>query len=133
MSESPHLLREKPGLPPPATKDFHSRSIVSQTRGPLLREKPGDDMNRRLPLHGSDAFQEGNILRADFDAVAGLAAVGDTAGLHQGNEPLALEGFADGVIVEQPGLADDRRADEVIAGSVLRAGFQAAAATDTAR
>src|SRR6185503_14075351 len=97
-----------------------------------LREEPLDRLHRRLALHGGDALQQGDFLRADFDAVAGLAAVGDAAFFHQDVEALGLQGLADRVVVEQAGLADDGGADELVGGRVLRAGLEAAAAGDAA-
>jgi hypothetical protein len=49
-----------------------------------LREEPLDRVHGRLALDRRDAFEQGDFLRADLDAVAGLAAVGDAALFHQG-------------------------------------------------
>ena len=90
-------------------------------------------MHRRLPLHGGDGFQQGDVFGADFDAVAGFAAVADAALLHQRFQTLVLQSSADGVIVEEARLTDDGSADEFIGRGVLRAGLETAATTDAAR
>src|SRR5205823_2397307 len=99
----------------------------------LFREEPPDRIDRRLSLHGGDGFQQGDFFWADFLAVAGFAAVGDAAFVHHRVEPLVLKGGARRVIVEEPHLADDRGADELVHGRVLRARLQTASATDAAR
>src|SRR5205807_9304368 len=86
-----------------------------------FREESLDGVNRRLALYGGDALEQRDVFRADFDAVAGFAAVGDAAFAHESFQAFAFEGFADGVIVEEAGLADHCGADEVIGWGVLRA------------
>jgi len=97
------------------------------------REEFFDEVNGCLPADGGDALKEWNFLGADLDAIAGLGTVADAAFFHQCIEAIFLQRRADGVIVEEADLADYRRADVMIDRGILRAGFEATAATDAAR
>jgi len=90
-------------------------------------------VDRCLPLDGGDGFEEGDVLGADFHAVAGLTAVGNAAFFHHHFQPLFLQRLAGGVIVEEAHLADDGGADVLVGRRVLRARFEAASAADAAR
>lgn len=83
-------------------------------------------------MHGGDGFEEGYLLGADLYAVTGLAAVGQTASAHEDFEAFVASVGASGVGIEESHLADDGGADEVVCWGVLRAGFEAASATDAA-
>src|SRR4051812_21851951 len=104
--------------------------IESRKSLTLPPEEPLDGKHRRLALHRGNRLEQWDVLGADFNAIAGLAAIGDAAFAHQRFQPLRFEGSAGGVIVKQPHLADHGRSDEIICRRVLRARFQATTAAD---
>src|SRR5688500_21657 len=117
---------------PDPLPEYREREMKSG-RGELSGEETLDRVDRRFALDGGDGFEEGDVLGADFDAVARFGAVGNAAFLHHDVEAFALEGLADRVVVEEAHLTDDGGADELVGRGVLRAGFEAAAARDAAR
>src|SRR5687768_8710969 len=63
---------------------FDPQSSIPQAAGAaLLRKEFPDRVHRLLTLDRGDGLQQGDVLRADLDAVAGLAAVAHAALLHQ--------------------------------------------------
>src|SRR5688500_6618902 len=59
------------------------RPTAPEKRARSLREELPDRVDRLLPLDGGDGLQQGDVLWADLDAVAGLAAVGDAPFAHE--------------------------------------------------
>jgi len=61
---------------------------VGGVMGLSIGEELPDRMNCRLPSDDGDAFQQGNFLRTNRDAIGGLAAILNAAFFHQGFDPL---------------------------------------------
>src|SRR5215469_17316097 len=80
-----------------------------------------------------NGFGEWNLLRANFDAILGEAALLDSTIAHERLEPFMLESLAGGVLIKQPYLRDGGRAYEAGFLIELRASLHATAAGDTAR
>lgn len=98
----------------------------------LRREESRDRMKRRLASDLSDGIGQGDFLWTDFDAVLGIATVGDSAGAHECVETFAFEFLAGFVEVEVVRLSDGLWADEVVVLLELWTGFEAAATGHTA-
>src|SRR3954468_4600265 len=96
--------------------DSQSKIANRKSQTPSLSaEESLDGIHRRLPLHAGARFEKWNVFRAELNAVAGLAAVGDATFAHERFQPLLFEGCAGGMFIEEAHLADHGRADEFIA------------------
>src|SRR4029079_4541489 len=91
-------------------------------------EQARERADRRRARSLRDRPRQGDVLRADLDAVLRVAAVDDAALLHQRVEALVRVHRAGGVRVEEDDLPDRRGADERALLVDLRTRVEAAAA-----
>src|SRR5262249_41458132 len=101
---------------------------------PDLLEQPAEEEPlRRVAGDDRDGIDQRDLLRTDFVAVLGLAAIGHAAIAHHRVETDVLVHGPGRVQIEEPHLVDGGRADERRGVVVLGAGFQAATAGHAAR
>src|SRR6266404_1942784 len=96
-------------------------------------EKVAEELFRRLTAGVADGARQGDLLRADDDAVLGVAAVDDTADAHELGGALLFRERTGRVEVLQDRLADRGGTDERRVVVVLRARLEAAAARHATR
>lgn len=94
----------------------------------LVEEEFLEGVDGRLSSHFGNGVGEGNALGADPHAILGVSTGVNATTLHQGIESHSGVHLARGVCVEEPDLADARRADKIAVLIDLGTGFEAATA-----